>query len=25
VVRKHDDVRAIVERMDLRRSDADDP
>jgi hypothetical protein len=25
VVRKHDDVRALVERMDFRRSDADDP
>ena len=25
VVRKHDEVRALVERMDLRRADADDP
>jgi hypothetical protein len=25
VVHKHDDVRALVERMDLRRADADDP
>jgi hypothetical protein len=25
VVRKHDDVRALVERMDLRRADSDDP
>jgi hypothetical protein len=25
VVSKHDDVRALVERMDLRRPDSDDP
>jgi hypothetical protein len=25
VVRKHEEVRALVERMDLRRADSDDP